>query len=152
MSSLQAFDNRLPTDIDIRSADQLRSILAHALEGDDEPKIQVADGSGSTAEVVLTHGIADTFMSILLLILSGRGFQVIPYKAELTTQQAVDFLNVSRPFLIKLLEKEDIDFSTVGKHRRVKAEDLFAYKEKRELERLEALDSLAESDADMGLI
>lgn len=152
MSTNQAFDNRLPSEIDIRSADQLRSILAGALEGKGEPKISVADADGDTAEVVLTHGIAETFMSILRLISSGRGFQVIPYKAELTTQQAADFLNVSRPYLIKLLEGGDIEYTKVNKHRRVKAEDLFRYKSERDLIRSNALDELAEADADMGLI
>lgn len=152
MPANRAFDNRLPTEIDIRSADQLRSILANAIEADGDPRIKVANASGDTSEVVLTHGIAETFMSILRLISSGRGFQVIPYRAELTTQQAADFLNVSRPFLIKLLENGEIEHSKVGKHRRVKAEDLFAYLEKRDATRADALDALAQDDAEMGLI
>ena len=57
---------------------------------------------------------------------------MIPVEAELTTQEAADMLNVSRPFLIKLLEKGDIPFTMVGRHRRVRAEDLFAYMTERD--------------------
>ncbi|MFY0308328.1 excisionase family DNA-binding protein [Leisingera sp. D0M16] len=153
MTAQQAFDNRLPTEIDIKNADQLREILASAMEdGGQEPRIKFADRKGKTSDVVLTPSIAETFLSILRLISSGRGFHVIPYKAELTTQQAADFLNVSRPFLIKLLEKDAISYTKVGRHRRIKAEDLFAYKDQRDSERSAALEALAREDANLGQI
>ncbi|WP_306110871.1 MULTISPECIES: helix-turn-helix domain-containing protein [unclassified Roseovarius] len=153
MTSMNAFDERLPSDIDIKSADHLREIIASALEsGTDGAKIKFARQDGQLAEVVLTPSIAETFIKVLRLISNRQGFHVIPYKAELTTQEAADFLNVSRPFLIKLLESNEIEYTRVGRHRRVKAEDLFAFKHKRDQGRADALEKLAQEDARLGQI
>ncbi len=73
---------------------------------------------------------------------------MIPVEAQLTTQQAADLLNVSRPFLVKLLEKNELPFTMTGRHRRVQAKDIFAYKDKRDQKRSEALSVLARMDAD----
>ncbi|SEM21032.1 DNA binding domain-containing protein, excisionase family [Roseovarius tolerans] len=153
MTAMKAFDERLPSEIDIKSADNLREIIAGALDaGTDGAKIKFANQEGKLAEVVLTPSIAETFIKVLRLISNGQGFHVIPYKAELTTQEAADFLNVSRPFLIKLLEQHDIAYDRVGRHRRIKAEDLFEYKHKRDQSRARALEELAKEDASLGQI
>jgi excisionase family DNA binding protein len=83
---------------------------------------------------------------------AGRGVTIIPENAELTTVQAAEILNVSRPFLIKLLENGTIPYHKVGTHRRVRMEDVMNYKEAIDREREAVLDQLVEEaqNLDMG--
>ncbi|OGI30564.1 MAG: hypothetical protein A2287_10110 [Candidatus Melainabacteria bacterium RIFOXYA12_FULL_32_12] len=82
---------------------------------------------------------------------NGDALTVIPVHKELTTQQAAEVLNVSRPFLIKLLETGEIPFIKVGKHRRISMQDLIEYKNKRDKVREENLDELARLSQETGL-
>ncbi|MBV9388751.1 MAG: helix-turn-helix domain-containing protein [Chroococcidiopsidaceae cyanobacterium CP_BM_ER_R8_30] len=93
-------------------------------------------------------------MDILEVMASGRGVTIVPENAELTTVEAAAVLNVSRPFLIKLLEQGQIPCRKVGKHRRIRMEDVMTYKATIDTEREAILDQLvAEAQAeDMGYI
>jgi excisionase family DNA binding protein len=88
-------------------------------------------------------------MDLLRHVGKGDAVTLVPVSQMLTTQQAADVLNVSRPFLISLLEKGAIPYELVGRHRRIKAETLFAFKDERDQRRSQALSDLAESDADL---
>lgn len=89
--------------------------------------------------------------NILTEMASGNSISVIPIHAELTTQQAAELLNVSRPYFIDLLEKGHIPHRKVGTHRRVLLQDLMAYKEKTDAARLNALEELSALDQELGM-
>jgi len=88
--------------------------------------------------------------SILTEMAKGNAVTLIPVHAELTTQQAADILNVSRPFLIEQLEKGVIPYRKVGTHRRVMFEDLMEYKQTMDHNRLKALEELSVIDQELG--
>jgi excisionase family DNA binding protein len=88
---------------------------------------------------------------VLGLLEKGHGVQTIPKDAELTTQQAADMLNVSRPYLIGLLEAGKIPFRRVGRHRRITYESLMEYKRQDDLLRRAAADDLADLSQELGL-
>jgi excisionase family DNA binding protein len=102
--------------------------------------------------IQLPAGAVALLMDILEAMAAGRGVTIIPENAELTTVEAADVLNVSRPYLIKLLEDGAIPHRKVGKHRRVRMEDVMAYKERIDREREAVLDQLAAQaqELDMG--
>jgi len=77
---------------------------------------------------------------------------VVRADAELTTQQAAELLNVSRPFLIGLLDAGEIEYRKVGNHRRIKAQSLMAYMAPDDQERRQAADDLTRLNQEMGLL
>jgi excisionase family DNA binding protein len=80
----------------------------------------------------------------------GDSITVVPVGRELTTQQAADILNVSRQYLVRLLDDGRIPFTKTGKHRRVRVEDVLAFKERRDRERKAGLDELTRIGEELG--
>lgn len=154
MSALknEAFVDRLPDEVEIKNAEQLRTIVASQIKEGEPTTLSLALESGEMQTVTLAPALTASLLEVLRLVSSGRGFRMIPVEAELTTQQAADLLNVSRPFLVNLLENGDVPFTKTGRHRRVRANDLFAYKEKRDAQRSDALGDLARADAEDDLV
>lgn len=103
-------------------------------------------------ELVLPREAVEMFAAVLSAMANGQGVQIIPVNAELTTQEAADFLRVSRPYLIKLLEQDEIPYRRVGRHRRIEYGELVKYKRKDELGRKQAADELTQLDEELGLV
>ncbi|GER89001.1 hypothetical protein KDW_31630 [Dictyobacter vulcani] len=108
----------------------------------EKPKLKILDGVFHSAqkkgipklvgpegfEIELPGSVFQALCQVIYHMLQGNAVSIIPVTKELTTQEAADFLNVSRPFLIKLLEEGKMPFSKVGTHRRIRFSDVLAYK------------------------
>jgi excisionase family DNA binding protein len=108
--------------------------------------------AGQEQRIELPAGAVAVLMDVLEAMAAGRGVTIIPEHAELTTVESASILNVSRPYLIKLLDEKVIPHRLVGKHRRMLIDDVMAYKERVDAAREEVLAQLT-ADAqenDMG--
>lgn len=131
--------HRLPTREEVTNAADAAAVLASARAENGA----LAIGGLNARPVNLSTAIADLIIDLLRHIANGDMVTLVPIGAMLTTQQAADILNVSRPHLSKLLKDGEIPFIPVGSHRRVMHKDLMAYKKKRDALRVKALDDLA---------
>jgi excisionase family DNA binding protein len=109
-------------------------------------KVQV---HGETVE--LPASAVNLLVRILTEMANGNALTLIPIHAELTTQQAADLLNVSRPYFITLLEQGKVPYRKVGKHRRILFRDLMDYKRRSDRERDELLAALAKEAQEEGM-
>lgn len=132
-----------------RALTRVRSYLA---EHRDLSQIHVTVEDGERAPLTLPREVVELLAVMLAHLGAGRAVSVVPSDAELTTQQAADMLNVSRPFLIGLLDADEIEYRTVGTHRRIKASSLMDYKRRDDQRRREATDELTQLGQEMGLI
>jgi len=114
-------------------------------------RIQVLDDGEESEAVAVPSSALRLFLHLLAEMSQGNSVTLIPTHAELTTQQAADLLNVSRPYVVKLLDDGRIPFRTVGKYRRVRFDDLMAFKQKDDDARAKVLDQLAEEAQELGM-
>lgn len=141
-----------PTAAESKQAKETSRLLAQLIpQNSEELQLEVKDIQGQPQELLLPASAVKLLVALLAEMAQGHTVTLVPYHAELTTQQAADFLNVSRPYLVKLLEKGEMPFHKTGKHRRVQFEDLLAYKQKLVAARSRALDELTAEAQELDL-
>ena len=91
----------------------------------------------------LPPAVSRLVLDLLQLVGKGEAVTLVPFGGELSTQQAADLLKVSRTFLVQMIENREIPHHKVGTHRRIRMEDLLAYKQRRDNTRNAALARLA---------
>lgn len=128
-----------------------RALSAYLQIRSETQQIEICDDKGATHPVRVPMSALRLLVDVLTEIGEGNAVSIIPVHAELTTQEAADVLNVSRPYLVKLLETKQIPFHKTGTHRRVRYQDVIAYKERIDTDRRKALDALAEQAQELGM-
>ncbi|MCE9668339.1 helix-turn-helix domain-containing protein [Myxococcus stipitatus] len=103
-----------------------------------------AEESSRSVSIDLPLEAVELFARVLEQMARGRAVTIVPIHAELTTQEAANLLNVSRPHLIRLLDEGHMPFHRVGTHRRVRVADLLAYKRRDEARRRKVADALTD--------
>src|SRR5262245_17054348 len=143
-----------PSEADSLAARDSSRRLAAYLAKKQKVRVQVVSEEGQAEEeaLALPAPVLDLLFAILTEMAEGNAITLIPIHAELTTQRAADLLNVSRPFVVELLEKGAIPYRKVGTHRRILFRDLMEFKQRSEARRKKALDDLVADaqEQDMG--
>lgn len=140
-----------PGEVDAAQAERALLRITSYLtgEGAGRETIEVLGETGDD-KLVLPRQVVEMLVAILQATASGKGVQIMPVNAELTTQQAADLLNVSRPFLIGLLDDNKIEYRRVGRHRRIRFDALMAYKARDDADRRGIADELTELGQEIG--
>src|SRR5690606_28065778 len=147
------FETVVPTQNDaILAGESSRKLATNKLVRGESVGVRVLDGGSDDGETVWVPSSALRMLLHLLTEMSqGHAVTLIPTHAELTTQQAATLLNVSRPYVVKLLEEGKIPSRTVGKYRRVRFDDLLAFKRKDDEARAKVLDQLTAEAQELGM-
>lgn len=128
--------------------------LSEALEGMSfapkrhPPKCQLVGPKGE--RIALPETIFHVLKRVVEVMARGDSITIVPVGRELTTQQAADLLNVSRQYLVRLLDEGRLPFRKTGKHRRLRIEDVLAFKEERDQDRRAGLRELSQMTQELG--
>jgi excisionase family DNA binding protein len=141
----------LPTQETSEDANRLIEVLSHF----------VKRGNGETAEVYLSRDdqqacaeipqqVLTLFLEVLGQLANGNAVTIVPIHAELTAQQAADLLNVSRSYLVNLLESNELEYTMVGTHHRIRAQEVIRYKRTRDEKTRQAVAELTALGQELG--
>ena len=134
-------------EVALRGQRELATFLTTKLE---TQKISIHDANDEIHQIELPTSALKLLMNILGELAEGNAVQVVPLHAELTTQEAANILNVSRPHMVKLLEEGKLPHHKTGRHRRVLFADLMRYKAQRETDSNEAMQELVDLSQEPG--
>jgi excisionase family DNA binding protein len=139
-----------PTQQDARLAAKAVSRLSGYLDRPDDVKIQVGI-EGKQESLAVPQMVVHLLSRILKETASGHAVSVVPFDSEMTTSEAADYLNVSRPYVIGLLEQGKIPFHKVGSHRRIRIEDVAEYKRRQMATSYAAMEELQAQAEDLNM-
>ncbi len=140
----------IPSDADTKLSQESSRILTTYLSPNvHQIEIVVADGNKHLATI--PAAAYRLLVDALTQMAQGNAVSLIPIHAELTTQEAADLLNVSRPYLIKQIELGKMPCHKIGKHRRIHFNDLMAYKDQIDLATAQGLDEMVAISQELGL-
>lgn len=143
---------KLPDEQEVHLAVQGQQALASCLSGKRKTRcIRLYDDAGQAHEMELPVSTLRLMEEVLKGIARGDAIKVVSVNAELTTQEAANLLNVSRPHLVKLLEDGELPFLRTGKHRRVRLADLLQFKDTREQASAQAMGNLSRQAQELGV-
>ena len=140
-----------PTENDQRLASESTRYLAPLSAKGGEVRVQLLDAEAPNNILSLPASALRLLNDILREMAQGNAVTLIPVHAMLTTQEAADLLNVSRPFVVGLLDAGKIPHQRLGSHRRILFRDLMAFKEKSERDREAALRELTEQAQELNM-
>jgi len=139
-----------PSKIEQKVASQSYRALTSAIEQieSEEPEIEIEE---TNDKIKIPLSALRLLGDILKAMGEGKLISIVPIAAEVTTQAAAEILGCSRPHLVKLLEDRKIDFTMVGKHRRIKFEDIMKYKQEMKKQQKQHIIDIMNSDEETGL-
>lgn len=132
-----------------RESSEALSPLIPKLQG--VAKFKITLPRRGVTSIRLPKAAVKLLAEVLSQMAKGNAVTLIPSNADLTTQQAAEILNVSRPFVVKLIDDGTIPSYSVGKHRRVRYQDILAYKEQSRDRRRKAMTMLTEESQELGI-
>lgn len=149
-SILDSLSLPAPKEIEaaVRGQRELATYLSTRFE---TQKISIQDADNVSHQIELPTSSLMLLMTILGELAAGNAVQVVPVHAELTTQEAANILNVSRPHMVKLLEDGELPFHKTGRHRRILFADLMKYKDLRDQKSQKAMQELSDLSQELGL-
>ena len=138
----------LPTEETAREASEALRAFSSFREKRPTHVEVVAEGDGAASVTVPVEAF-ELFVQVLAHLANGHGVTVMPVKAELTTQQAADLLGVTRPTVVAIIDRGELACERTGTHRRIRMDDLLAFRQRRRREQLDAIASLYPPDDDL---
>jgi excisionase family DNA binding protein len=141
----------LPSEAEVILAKETSRVLAARMQDPEPLQLRILDAPAPEETFTLPVSAVRMLVRILEEMARGNAVTLIPVHAELTTQEAADMLNISRPSLIQLLDEGKLEYRRVGTHRRIRFEGLMKYKRQADAARKATLAELAAYDQELGI-
>lgn len=141
---------RKPSKLDQKTASESYDALASVIEQlhSEQPEIEIEE---TNEKIKIPLSALKLLGDILKAMGQGKLISLVPIAAEITTQAAAEILGCSRPHLVKLLEDGKISFTKVGKHRRIKFDDIMKYRKQMKEQQKQNIIDIMNLDEETGL-